>query len=93
MRQPLRKPPSSLDQSELKHGSVILNNYILIRLLFRNVSPLFKRRASRDHTGALIRHEPGSQIKSEPKVSMWKGHQAHREALTRRQFSSRNPSL
>lgn len=71
-KQRLRKPPSSLDQSELKHGSVILNNYILIWLLFRNVSPLFKRRASRDHTGTLIRHKPGSQIKSKPKVFMWK---------------------
>lgn len=54
--QRLREPPSSSDQSELQHGSVILNNYILIWLSFHTVSPLFKSRASRDHAGTLISH-------------------------------------
>lgn len=40
-KQPVREPPSSFDQSKLHHGSVILNNYILIWLCFRNMSPLF----------------------------------------------------
>lgn len=40
-KQRLREPPKGLDQSELQHGSVILTNYILIWLCFRNTSPFF----------------------------------------------------
>lgn len=41
-------PPSSLHQREVQHGSVVLNNYVLIRLFFHNVRPC----SSRDHAGA-----------------------------------------
>lgn len=36
-----KEPPSSLHQSEEQHGSVVLNNYVLIQLFFHNVSPCF----------------------------------------------------
>lgn len=56
-KQRLRRTPSSLDQSELQHGSVILNNYILIWSCFHNVSPLFKERSkqrSRRYTETIL---------------------------------------
>lgn len=38
-KQGWREPRSSLHQREVQHGSVALNNYVLIQLFFPNVRP------------------------------------------------------
>lgn len=49
-KQGWREPPSSRHQREVQHGSVVLNNYVLIQLFFHNVRPC----SSRDHAGAPL---------------------------------------